>query len=124
MTKVPEQNHIIDCREPHVELLEVSTKKVWQSRLPLSREEADALSLPEDLIYIGNGIGVMEAHYFRRSPGSDVDGPVTMRVIDSIEFIHCANPPEDGAEIPIADGPQLLKVDKYHSLVFSFNAMV
>jgi hypothetical protein len=84
----------------------------------LTQEKSAELNLPEGFILIGYGTGVMDEHYFRRSPGSANDGPVTVREIDGYEFVHCANPPDGGAETPVEGGPRLLKVDKHHSLIF------
>tara|TARA_B110000037_G_scaffold214730_1_gene271082 strand:- start:773 stop:1396 length:624 start_codon:yes stop_codon:yes gene_type:complete len=118
MTKIPEINFLIDCHKSHAEVMELSSKTVWQSRLPMDRETLENLSLPSGFINVGIGTAVMDAHYFRRSPGNAKDGPVSERDISGHQFIHCANPPVRGAETPIPGGPQLLKVDKHHSLVF------
>ena len=109
---------MIDCHMPHAEVIELSTKTVWQSRLPMTREGLKNLSLPNGCMVVGVGTAVMDEHYFRRSPGDAEDGPVSKRDISGHQFIHCANPPARGAETPIPGGPQLLKVDKHHSLVF------
>ena len=118
MSQIPEINFIIDCHEPHAEVMELETKTVWQSRLPLSRERLDNLALPPGFIGVGAGTAVMDAHYFRRSPGQVEDGAVAERDISGHQFIHCANPPAGGAETPVPDGPKLLIVDKHHSLIF------
>ena len=76
------------------------------------------LSLPAGFIAVGVGTAVMDVHYFRRSPGNAEDSSVSERDISGHQFIHCANPPALGAETPIPGGPQLLKVDKHHSLIF------
>jgi len=118
MTKIPEVNFILDCHKPHAEVMELASKTVWQSRLPMARETLENLSLPPGFIGVGIGTAVMDAHYFRRSPGNANDGPVSERDIAGHQFVHCANPPALGAETPISGGPQLLKVDKHHSLLF------
>ena len=84
----------------------------------MTRDALENLSLPSGFIPVGVGTGVMDAHYFRRSPGDAEDGPVAEREIGGHQFIHCANPPATGSETPISGGPQLLKVDKHHSLIF------
>jgi hypothetical protein len=115
---------MVDCHELHAELLDLETGTVWQSHRPISREVYDALALPPNLRKIGIGAGVMDAHYFRRSPGSDRDGPVAEREVDGQLFIHCANPPRGGPESPVGDDPKLLRVDKYHSLIFDAGSEV
>ena len=118
MTKIPEINFILDCHEPHAEVMELTSKTVWQARLPMARETLENLSLPIGFISVGSGTAVMDAHYFRRSPGNAEDGPVSECDISGHQFIHCANPPALGAETPIPGGPQLLRVEKHHSLIF------
>ena len=118
MTKIPEINVMIDCHKPHAEVMELSSKTVWQSRFPMTSEALESLSLPAGFIAVGVGTAIMDAHYFRRSPGNAEDSSVSERDISGHQFIHCANPPALGAETPIPGGPQLLKVDKHHSLIF------
>jgi len=118
MTEIPSTNHIIDCHLPHAEVLESETRAVWQSVDPISREEFATLDLPEGFVPIGLGRAVMDSHYFRQSPGASTSGPVSVRIIDGRRFIHCANPPENGSEQPIANGPVRLMVDKHHTIVF------
>jgi hypothetical protein len=115
---IPAHNLLIDCQELHAELLDLTTGEVWQSHAPLTRAEWDALEPPSELRKVGIGAGVMDAHYFRRSPGAEVDGPVAERDLGGQLFIHCANPPGSGPEVPFANGPRLLRVDKHHSLIF------
>ncbi len=116
--ELPAHNVLVDCRELHAELLDLETGTVWQSHRPISREEYAALELPEKLVRVGIGAGVMDEHYFRRSPGAEADGPVAEREIGGHLFIHCANPPKGGPETPVGDDPKLMRVDKHHSLVF------
>ncbi|MBW2498272.1 MAG: hypothetical protein JRF61_13430 [Deltaproteobacteria bacterium] len=118
MRAVPGRNQPVDCRQPHAELLDTRTGAVWQSLLPIDRDAYDALELPRRIVKVGLGTGVMDAHYFRRSPGAVEDGPVSEREIAGHLFIHCADAPEDGPETPAGDNPTLLRVDKHHSLVF------
>ena len=118
MQKIPKKNFPIDCQALHSEIIDLDTGTVWQSHLPMSRDIYDNLELPPALRKVGIGRGVMDQHYFRRSPQASVDGPVTEKVIAGHAFFHCANPPADGAEMPIPGGPALLRVDKHHSLVF------
>ena len=115
---IPAHNLMVECQEPHAELLDLETATVWQSHRPISREAYAGLVLPPTLQKVGIGTGVMDGHYFRRSPGAHEDGPVAEREIEGHLFIHCANPPEGGPESPVAGGPRLLRVDRYHSLIF------
>ena len=121
---IPAHNLIYDCHELHAELLDLETGTVWQSHRSISREAYEALVLPPSLRKVGIGTGVMDAHYFRRSPGADVDGAVATRDVGGHLFIHCANPPKEGAESPVDGGPRLLRVDKHHSLIFEAGAEV
>ncbi len=118
MNETPAANYLVDCQQPHAEVLEVATRTVWQSVEPISREEFAALTLPEGVIPVGIGCGIMDAHYFRQSPGAAAPGPVRDRIIEGRRFIHCANPPAAGPENPIPDGPVRLMVDKHHTIIF------
>ncbi len=118
MTEIPAANYLIDCQQPHAEVLEVATRTVWQSVEPISSAEFAALALPEGMVPVGLGCGVMDMHYFRQSPGAEAPGPVRDRRIDGRRFIHCANPPAAGPERPIPDGPARLMVDKHHTIIF------
>ena len=118
MQNIPKENFPINCQALHSEIIDLETNTVWQSHLPMSGDIYDHLELPPTLRKVGLGRGVMDEHYFRRSPQAPVDGPVTEKVIAGHVFFHCANPPAGGAEMPIPGGPTLLRVDKHHSLVF------
>lgn len=118
MTDIPEGNYLVDCKLPHAEVLEVNSRRVWQSVEPITRKSFAALTLPEGFVRIGIGSGTMDAHYFRQSPGAAQAGPVNERVIGNLRFIHCANPPVKGADTPIENGPKRLMVDKHHTLIF------
>ena len=118
MTDIPKGNYLIDCELPHGEVLEISSRNIWQSVNPITREEFAALSLPDGFVRVGIGSGIMDAHYFRQSPGAVQPGPVRERVIGNLRFIHCANPPAAGADTPIANGPKRLMVNKHHTLIF------
>ena len=116
--QIPEQNWIIDCHRAHAEVLDLEKNTVWQSRRPMGKDSWAALELPAGCLKVGIGIGTMDGHYFRRSPGADDDGPVAEREFGGHPFIHCANPPPHGPEFPVGDDPKLMRVDKYHSLIF------
>ena len=93
MTKIPEINFLIDCHKPHAEVIELSSKSVWQSRFPMTSEALENLSLPAGFIAVGVGTAVMDVHYFRRSPGNAEDGSVSERDISGISsFIALIHP--------------------------------
>ena len=114
----PAANVLTGPQELHAELLDRESGSVWQTQGPISRDDYAALELSDRWLRVGIGTGVMDAHYFRRSPGAPADAAVTEQEIAGHVFIHCANPPAGGPEKPIAGGPLLLRVDKHHSLVF------
>ena len=118
LTEVPTENYLINCQQPHAEVIELATRTVWQSVEPISHNEFAQLALPDGIAPVGVGCGVMDAHYFRQSPGAKGPGPVNVRFIDGRRFIHCANPPAAGPDKPIPDGPARLMVDKHHTLIF------
>ena len=117
-SQIPEHNWMVDCHELHAELLDLETGTVWQSQQPISREACKVPDLPPNLRRVALGRGVMDAHYFARSPGAEADGPVAERDVEGHLFIHCANPPKGGPETPVGGDPKLLRVDKHHSLIF------
>jgi hypothetical protein len=116
--QIPEHNLLVDCQELHTELLDLEAGTGWQSHRPIRQEDWDALVPPPNFRKAGIGRCVMDAHYFRRSPGAEADGPVGEREIGGRLYIHCANPPRGGPETPFGDYPRLMRVDKYHSLIF------
>jgi len=118
MIDVPEENYLVDCQQPHSEIIDVTARTVWQSVDPMTREELAGLSLPQGLAPLGTGRGVMDAHYFRQSPGAHAPSRVRDRFIDGRRFIHCASPPANGPEHPIPGGPARLIVDKHHTIIF------
>ena len=118
-SKPGSNNLLVDCGKPHCELLDLELGVVWQSHGPITQEAYDALELPAKWIKVGIGVGVMDEHFFRRSPGANEDGPLAEREVDGHLFIHCANPPAGGPETPVGPDPRLLRVDKHHSLIFA-----
>lgn len=118
-SEIPVQNVIVDCSQLHAELLDLTTGEVWQTVQPITREAYEAIEPPAKVIKVGIGTGVMDEHYFRRSPGAEEDGPVAEREFAGHNFIHCANPPKGGPESPYGDSPKLMRVDKHHSLIFN-----
>ena len=117
-SEIPAHNFIVNPHELHSELLDLESRTVWQSQQPITREEYSALAVPSTFRKVGIGVGVMDEHYFRRSPGMEKDGPVAEQMFEEHLFIHCANPPKGGPESPVGDNPLLMRVDKHHSLLF------
>ena len=120
----PGNNKLVDCKELHAEVLDLESRFVWQTHGPITREAYDALELPAKHLKVGIGFGVMDEHFFRRSPGAIADGPLSEREIGGHRFIHCANPPKGGPETPFGDDPISMLVDKYHSLIFAAGSTV
>lgn len=116
--EIPEGNHLVDPDEPHAEVIEIGTQRVWQTRLPITRDAFHALTLEPGLAKIGIGLAAMDGHYFRRSPGAREDGPVETRTIDGRVWVHCAKPASAPSLPAGPEGPRLLTVDKHHSLIF------
>ncbi len=110
---------MIDRTRPHAEVIDPTTRQVWQSIEPCGADELAALDLPEPLRPVGVGSGAMDEHWFDRSPGAAEDGPMEERTIDGRRFGHCANPVSMPARPFGEDGPMEMLVDKYHGLRFS-----
>ena len=81
-SKPGSNNLLVDCGKPHCELLDLELGVVWQSHGPITQEAYDALELPAKWIKVGIGVGVMDEHFFRRSPGANEDGPLAEREVD------------------------------------------
>lgn len=114
---VPARNLMLEPRETHMEILDLSTRQVWQSLLPVSLEDCEAMELEAPFTKIGAGRAAMDAHGFRRSPGAGADGPMARREFAGRAFAFCAMPAEDRGQTGPA-GPRQLLVDKHHSLLF------
>jgi hypothetical protein len=110
---------MIDPTRPHAEVIDPTTRKVWQSIEPCDADELGALDLPEPLRPVGIGNGAMDEHWFDRSPGAPGNGPMEERVIDGRRFGHCACPASIPAKPFGEDGPIEMIVDKYHAMRFA-----
>jgi hypothetical protein len=116
---VPEKNILIDPHLTHAEIIDLSSREVWQSTHGLSVETWRSIPVDPPLARVGVGHGVMDAHWFRRSPGATEDGPVKLRDFGGHEFFHCAQPLGNPMPEPIEPGgPRLMQIDKHHSLIF------
>lgn len=108
-------NEMPSPREGRCEIVDVSTREVWQDLEPTPRAWYDDLKLEPPFVKVGYGAGNMDRMWFRRSPDADVDGPVRTREIEGRAFFFCARAPAD-----IGQGnPRRMMVDKYHSLAYA-----
>jgi len=98
-------NAIVDSTDLHMEIIDTSTREVWQGLQPTTGDEYRALELEPPFSGVGIGRGAMDESYFRRSPGADADGPMrTMRIGERV-FSLCARPL--GAATPAGEkGPR------------------
>jgi hypothetical protein len=119
-------DHATEMREqelPHAEVIDPTTRKVWQSIEACDADALRGIDLASPLRPVGVGSGAMDEHWFDRSPGALENGPMQEPIIDGRRFGHCACP----ASIPTKpfgeDGPTKLMVDKYHALRFAAGRM-
>lgn len=116
--EIPKKNHLVDPDQPHMEIIDLETRDVWQSVHPVVMDEFRAMQLAPRLSKLGIGLAAMDAHYFRRSPGAAEDGPVRTRDFDGRLFLFCARPEGEATHPAGPDGPRQLRVDKHHSVVY------
>jgi hypothetical protein len=107
-------NPIEQPRESRAEIIDTTTREVWQDRLPTPRAWWDGLELEAPYAKAGYGAGSMDGMWFRRSPGAAEDGPVRTHEIGGRAFFCCAVAP--GAIEP--GTPRRFWVDKHHSLLY------
>lgn len=115
--EVPPENVQQGLDEPHVEIMDGETRQVWQVMTPVSRADYDALAIEAPYKKIGIGVAVMDAAYFKRSPGTAEDGPMERREIAGLRWARCAAALEFSQPAGPA-GPQQVSVDKHHVLHF------
>ena len=120
---IPPENSIVEAKNGlHMEILDTSTRQVWQALEPATREDYDALELEPPFIKVGIGSGAMDESYFRRSPGAAADGPMKTLELGGHTWSYCARPLEVAQPELIQPagepGPRRIRVDKHHSLVF------
>ena len=109
---------MLETGQVHAEVIDPTNRKVWQSIGVCDAETLASLDLPEPLLPVGVGSGLMDEMWFDRSPGADVDGPMKERLIDGRRFAHCATPISAPTRPFGKDGPTEMVVDKYHMLRF------
>jgi hypothetical protein len=107
-------NAVEHPRESRGEIIDVTTREVWQDVDPTPRAWWDSLELEPPLLKAGYGSGNMDRTWFRRSPDAAADGPVRRREIAGRDFFHCASTTGAMEE----DTPRRLLVDKHHTLVY------
>jgi len=116
---VPEPNVMVEPGELHMEVIDLGTRRVWQSLHPVGRDEYEAMHFEPPLVKVGLGRAAMDAHGFRRSPEADEDGPMERRALHGRVFVFCAMPEGAGmASAAEPGGPQQLMVNKHHSLLY------
>ncbi len=105
-------------QELHGEVLDPSTKNVWQSLEPITREDFQGLPLEPGWSRLGIGRAAMDEHWFARSPGHDDEGPMALLEIGGRRFGLCARPAGAPSRPAGPDGPVRMLVDKHHVLRF------
>jgi hypothetical protein len=113
---------MIGAREPHVEVIDPATQHVWQSIGPVMPDAWEAVELDPPWVKVRFGRGVpraaMDEHWFDRSPGAEIDGPMDEQEIAGHRFGFCARP-LGAPELPVgSEGPRRLLVEKHHVLEF------
>lgn len=101
-------------RDPHIEVIEVATGRVWMSVEPATQQDYQALleQLDESLRGIGIGAAAMDAALFQYSPDGEGE-PVRERMIGGRRFINVAIP---GDRTPLPGGMMEIMVNKAHVL--------
>jgi hypothetical protein len=117
----PRPNHatqMVETGQVHAEVIDPTNRKVWQSIGVCEAETLASLDLPDPLLPVSVGAGVMDEMWFDRSPGTGVDGPMEERLIDGRRFAQCAAPMSAPAKPFGKDGPTEMFIDKYRVLRF------
>jgi len=109
---------LVGAQDLHGEILDPSTRNVWQSLEPITHEHFQALPLAPGWLRVGIGRGAMDEHWFTRSPGRREDGPMDLLEIGGRRFGHCARPASARSRPLGPGGPRRLLVDKHHVLRF------
>lgn len=114
---------IANSRELHCELIEPSTLRAWISLQPMTQEDPQALSLPDDLAPAAISCTAMEEHWFSRSPDQDEDGAMRLREVGSYQFGHCARA-LDVSQPFGPEGPRRAQVEKHQGGRFNAGSRV
>jgi hypothetical protein len=109
---------MISAQELHGEVLDPSTRNVWQTLEPITRDDYQALPLESGWLHVGIGRAAMDEHWFTRSPGKGEDGPMELLEIGGCHFGLCARPASTPSQPAGPDGPRMLLVDKHHVVCF------
>lgn len=101
-------------RDPHIEVIEVATGRVWMSVDPATRQDYDDLlqGLDESLRAVGIGAAAMDAALFQYSPDGEGE-PVRERTIGGRRYINVAIP---GDRSSLPGGMMKIIVNKAHVL--------
>ena len=110
---------MVGAQELHMEILDPTTRNVWQSLEPVTRGEYDAFRLEAGFVKVGIGRGAMDEHWFDRSPGANASGPMEVRKFGGREFGLCARPASAPELLFGPDGPRRLLVEKHHVMRFT-----
>jgi hypothetical protein len=101
-------------REPHIEVIEPATGRVWMSLEPATQQDYQALleGLDDSLHGLGIGAAAMDAAMFQYSPGGEGE-PVRERTIGGQRYINVAIP---GERTSLPGGMAQIMVNKAHVL--------
>jgi hypothetical protein len=99
-------------RDPHIEVIETATGRVWMSVEPATQQDYDALlgGLDDSLHGVGIGAAAMDAALFRYSPNGEGE-PVRERTLGGWRFINVAIP---GDRRSLPGGMVQIMVNKAH----------
>ncbi len=98
-----------------MEIMDEETSDVWLAQEPIDEARARSSSLPPGFVLSGLAYAVADLGWFARSPGAEVDGPLTTMEVDGRRFARVARPVE--RDRTVADGI-VMWIHKYHSMLF------
>jgi hypothetical protein len=116
--EIPKKNIQTDLDQPHMEILDTSTARVWQVMSGVTRAEYDALEVVLPYVKVGVAPGNMDGGYFTRSPRQDVDGPMEVRDLFGHTWVYCASPLGAPELVAGEKGPRKITVDKHHVVIY------
>ena len=97
------------------EIMDTATFGVWLTTEPITPDDYAGLQVPDGYRKSGCGRSQHDAAFFRRPPGTDVDGPVDTIQVDGRTFALVARP---GKPEPGFDGVTVIPVFKSHRVLF------